>query len=428
MQINHIINSNNKFTNKNYSNFDHSMNLPRHRWYYFKEGFSPLMVEEAINFAEMVKDDLVIDPFSGSGTVPLMASSLNFKSIGFEVNPFMAFVANTKQFIGKFNNFEVYTEIICRGIKKGAKSNLEGYSTFSENSKNNKWLFNRDVLRAFEGGWQATEELADKTKKLFRLGLLVAVMKNANAAKDGKCLRYKKDWQTLSYSKETFTEVFLENMALIYSDIQENHLKVRGKINSGDVRKKINVAFENKFKLCITSPPYLNSFDYSDIYRPELFLGKFINNNQELSSLRRKTIRSHVQIDWEKPLKSDFGFLYSNCINEIIIRKDILWNKNIPLMIQAYFEDMENILTLLKQKAKRNAILWFVVSTSAYAGVEIPVDLIIADIGAKIGWNLKEVAVIRYLRNSTQNANRWNNGEASTKKLRESIIIFKGVD
>ena len=31
------------------------------------------------------------------------------------------------------------------------------------------------------------------------------------------------------------------------------------------------VAGTKQFKLCVTSPPYLNSFDYTDVYRPELF-------------------------------------------------------------------------------------------------------------------------------------------------------------
>lgn len=96
-------------------------------------------------------------------------------------------------------------------------------------------------------------------------------------------------------------------------------------------------------------------------------------------------------------------------------------------MIQAYFEDMENLLTELKYKAHRNASLWIVVSTSAYAGVEIPVDLILADIGSKVGWKLEEVIVTRHIRNSNQNAKLWKNGDATSRRLRESIVIFKGI-
>ncbi len=147
------------------------------------------------------------------------------------------------------------------------------------------------------------------------------------------------------------------------------------------------------FSLCITSPPYLNTFDYTDIYRPELFLGKFVTNKQELYNLRLHTIRSHVQAKWSLPTLNDFGFLYQETISQIKENQENLMHKSIPVMIQAYFEDMFNLLKQLRSKAKKNASLWIVVSNSAYAGIEVPVDLILGDIGSKAGWYLKEIVI-----------------------------------
>jgi RNAse (barnase) inhibitor barstar len=253
-------------------------------------------------------------------------------------------------------------------------------------------------------------------------------MDNSNASRDGKCLRYKKGWQNIRYNKESFIDSFLKRFEMMENDLTNFLItSPKAKIYRGDSRKLLENTVEKPFKLCVTSPPYLNSFDYSDIYRPELFLGKFVKTNEDLKRLRLNTIRSHVQVNWTPPEKNDFGYLYRQIINEIIKREEILWHKKIPLMIQAYFEDMERILSILKSKARKDASLWIVVSTSAYAGVEVPVDLIFADIGTKVGWNLEEIIVTRYLRHSTQNAKRWLSGESVTKRLRESIIIFKGI-
>ena len=49
-----------------------------------------------------------------------------------------------------------------------------------------------------------------------------------------------------------------------------------------------------------------------------------------------------------------------------------------------------------------DASVWLVVSTSAYASVEVPVDLILAELSQKCGWFLREVGVLRYLRSSSQ--------------------------
>lgn len=420
-----MLNYGHKIKDKNYSNFEHSKDLPRHNWYYFKEGFSPKLIEEAIEVTGLDKDALVVDPFSGSGTTPLMASLNGMNSVGFEVNPFMSFVAKTKQSISSKKKILKHKDFILSSIEKGVPSSLEGFSTFTEDSKRNKWLFNKDVLRSFEGGWQATDTLPSNERNIYRLNLLSSIMDNCNAVKDGKCLRYRKDWQELNFDKENFINIFESRLEKMIEDIETTPLEKKSKIFLGDNRKNISKKLEQKFQLCVTSPPYLNSFDYTDIYRPELFLGKFINSNLELKQLRYKTLRSHVQVDWKKPIKSDFGILYTNTFNEIIKRKDQLWNTQIPMMIQAYFEDMEKILVSLHQKADKDASIWLVVSTSAYAGIEIPVDLILADIGEKIGWSLEEIIVTRHLRNSTQNARKWINGEATSHRLRESIIIMK---
>jgi len=407
------------------ASFEQSKDFPRHRWYYFKEGFSPLLVDAAIQKNSIQKNDLIIDIFSGSGTVPLVSSTANIDSIGFEVNPFMTFVAKTKLINAKSSTFKFYFDSLMNGIKNEEISDLENYSTFCNNKKNEKWLFNRSVLRGFEGGWKATKEIPYKIAMLYRLALVSAAMMNSNAVKDGKCLRYKKDWKELSYSKESFIGDFKETCNLISEDLDNTHIAKVATILRGDVRKKLHEMKDKKFKLCVTSPPYLNSFDYSDIYRPELFLCKYVTNNDNLGKLRLETLRSHMQINWEPPEKSKYGYIYKNCFDEIIKRKELLWNNKIPVMIQAYFEDIEKLLIELRKKAEKKAQLWIIVSTSAYAGVEIPVDLIIADIGTIAGWDLNGINTIRNMRNSTQNAQKYSNGTEAVKRLRESLIIFK---
>jgi hypothetical protein len=177
----------------------------------------------------------------------------------------------------------------------------------------------------------------------------------------------------------------------------------------------------------------LNSFDYTDVYRPELFLGGFVKDMSELRALRLAALRSHVQASWEPPSTVDFGKTYGDsmahlqlAIHDLQERDDPLWDRRIPTMVQAYFEDMVRVLTRLRAFAKPNASTWIVVSTSAYAGIELPVDLIIADIAAKSGWFLREVVVLRYLKRVS--CQQWTElsqrGNASGPFLRESLIVL----
>ncbi|MCA9734299.1 hypothetical protein KC799_19350 [candidate division KSB1 bacterium] len=399
------------------SNAVETKDLPRHRWYYYKEGFSPSLVKEAIESYELSNDSIIVDPFNGSGTVTLTASENDIPSIGIEVNPFTSFVAKTKSLNTKPKYLADLFDLTLEAVEKGKNSPLENYSTFTVGEKKDKWLFNLEVIRAFEGGIDLLQGQKSNAAELLKLALISAIMKNANARKDGKCLRYKPHWQTLNLNKTSFIEAFQSEYAKIQTDI-EQRINIKPKIITNDSRNGIQ-AIDQSFDLAITSPPYLNTFDYTDIYRPELFLGKFIQNSDALYNLRFKTVRSHVQVKWKQPKTNAIeSLILRESYNSIKSKEEQLMDKNIPLMILAYFEDMGVIFQKLAEKANKNAHLWMVVSTSAYANEEIPVDLILADIATKNSWKLKEIGVLREI------SKRKTKHSPDITKLRESLIIL----
>jgi len=406
--------------NEGLSNYTDTKSLPRHRWYYYKEGFSPNLVNSAIQRYDLDESSLLIDPFNGSGTTTLTASLKGINSVGIEVNPFTSYLAETKQVNADPQKLEDELSSFINAVKSGSVSPLLEYSTFSEKTGKSKWLFNSEVLNSFEGGWERTNKIQSyHVKRLFRLALIISAMKNCNAKKDGKCLRYYPHWKDLKFDQESFLLELNNTLDTMMKDLSDSKLRGAAKLLNSDVRNSDSYSDEIKgFDLCVTSPPYLNTFDYTDIYRPELFLGKFVENNEQLYNLRLKTVRSHVQASWKVPKNDNFGALYSKAIEQICISEEKLMHKNIPLMIQAYFEDMQNILLSLRKRASKRSSIWLVVSTSAYAGVEIPVDLILGELGNKTGWYLKEIGVLRYLKK------RKSKHSKNINQLRESVVIL----
>lgn len=402
--------------------------MPRHRWYFVKEAFSPNLVGCAVEDAGVRQKELVLDPFVGSGTVPVCCSADGLATVGCEVNPFLAMVARTKLLNVRPKTLLHHASSVYRGVAEGKPSRLESFSTFSSNGDAPKWLFNRRVLRAFEGGWHATVGMYRPARDLLRLALIGAAMDVCNAVKDGKCLRYRSDWKARKFNERSFQQALETRVGIIRKDLDPTP-RVAGPVSilDTDVRSGMSAGLgDGRFKLCVTSPPYLNSFDYTDVYRPELFLGKFVKSMEDLRSLRLRTLRSHTQIKWEDPKQEEFGPHFSPVFKEIQDQQQILWNRRIPMMIRAYFEDITLVLRQLRQLAAADASVWIVVSTSAYAGVEVPVDLIIADIACREGWYLREVRVVRHLRRVP--VQQWKQLEKrSVRKkphLRESIIIL----
>ena len=175
--------------------------MERHRWYYYKEGFSPNLVEKAIEHAGVKKGELIIDPFNGSGTTTLTSSLLGHNSIGIEVNPFTSFLSDAKTKNAKIADFKSIENKLIKSIQKGATSHLLKFSTFSKKKGLDKWLFNDSVLNSFEGGWHCSDYISSyNMRKLVRLALISSAMQNGNAKRDGKCLRYRDSWDKNNFS------------------------------------------------------------------------------------------------------------------------------------------------------------------------------------------------------------------------------------
>ena len=71
-------------------NFSESYEQPVHRWFRYREGFSPSLME-------MIKaGDRIYDPFCGCGTALIEAARKRVDAVGTDVNPLAVFVAATK--------------------------------------------------------------------------------------------------------------------------------------------------------------------------------------------------------------------------------------------------------------------------------------------------------------------------------------------
>ena len=145
----------------------------------------------------------------------------------------------------------------------------------------------------------------------------------------------------------------------------------------------------------------------------------FISNNDELKKIRYETIRSHVEarkkyeaIGYEKPV------MLENLITEV--RKNGTNNPQVIDMLEGYFEDMylslSEIYRCLKQKGK----VGLIISNVRFAGVNIFVDEILSEIGAQVGLTPKEIWVVRYRGNSSQQMRDY-----MRKPSRESIIFWE---
>jgi DNA modification methylase len=363
----------------------------------------------------------IIDPFMGSGTALVSAGFLGHSGLGIEINPFLHFAATakcTRPLSLRVTADQTVDELLSRRPVE-TPSPLEEISTFTENVKLGKWIFNRSVLRGFTAVWRAINGHLSIAKPL-KLALLSSLMECSNVRRDGKCVRYTKEWKTRGLTSRDLRAAFKSKASQVLADLRDDKFQPKElEFVRDDCREYLKHIESNSYDLFVTSPPYLNSFDYSDVYRPELFAGEFVRNNAELRKIRLRTLRSHVQV------KREYSCSIASTLLHPILNAlpEQLWSKDIPGMIRSYFSDMHLVLKELHRIVSRGGQGWLVVSTSAYAGIEVPVDLILADLAVQTGWDLTGVYVLRQLRAAGQH---WAHLQPGAKPpLRESLIVLK---
>src|ERR1051326_2805724 len=164
-----MLNENFSLRDKGVSNALELNSLPRHRWYFVKEGFSPKLIEQAVATDGVCKGEILFDPFSGSGTVPLTGAIGGLKVRATEINPFLEFLSSTKLIRAKPATFKCEFNKLLKATQPSAPSRLEGYSTFAEPNRWNRWLFPTEVLRSFEAGDRKSTRLNSSHIPLSRM-------------------------------------------------------------------------------------------------------------------------------------------------------------------------------------------------------------------------------------------------------------------
>lgn len=400
-------------------NFGPNCDLPRHRWFKFKEAFSASLVSSLLLNYVRETPGIVIDPFLGSGTTALEAGIWGWETFGSEVNPFMQFVAKIKTESSYDSKLVFkYSEVVLN-YKGKAHWKIPRDTTLVETPSLGKWFFNKSVARRFETLRMAITTIKDiKHAQLLLLALISAMEDVSNARRDGKCWKYKKDWKRSKYTGKELDAVFRQKVTDFCEDIKYlGQISGKTRIKHGDART-INwekILPKDKYADAIlTSPPYLNSFDYTDIYRPNMYLLGAARSSEDLIPYRINSIRSHVQASWPVPAELKLGSLQT-VIQKLLQVK--LWDSRIPLMVNAYFHDLETVLKKSIVKLKPGGKVFFVVARSAYSGIVVPVDSILVDIFSRNGVKVIDTIILR------EGLGNGQHQKCSTSRLPEVLII-----
>lgn len=394
--------------------------LPFQDWHHFKEAFTPELVAKA---AKGSKRELLrcADPFGGSGTTALTCQFLGVEPVTIEVNPYLADLIEAK--LCTYDSDDLVRSLgqILRRVHF-AKPSLKRFAslppTFIESHNKERWIFNKPVAYQIAAYLDAIDALPDQShRRFFRIqmgGMLVNV---SNVVINGKGRRYRRNWVSRFISSHEFDTLFCERSQKAILEVHTHRLRKeqRYTLIRGDCRKA--TAEIGQIDGAIFSPPYPNSFDYTDVYNVELWVLGYLSGAPDNRVLRESTLCSHVQIKRAYPLAPKGSKQLALALKRLESARNDLWSPWIPEMVGGYFHDMKLVLEGLYSQLASEGEAWAVVGDSQYAGVPVPTAEILAELAPTMGYKVVNIEAFRSMRASAQ--------QGGQEELDETLIVLR---
>lgn len=371
--------------NKLLGTFQLNNNIPVHKWYPYIAGFSAKFVRKELNRCEINKNFLVLDPFAGVGTTLVVAKYNNINSIGVEINPFASFVAETKLFW----DYDVH-ELIKKVKYFSREIMKDNFTSKAEYPDIIHKAFSPKILHKLENIKQKIKKIEDKhTKDLFTLAL-VRILRDVS-----NCKNFAPYFQ-LNDTKLNDADVygiFIDNLNRMVEDLFFlPKVDAFAKMYTDDARNMEFIGNET-VNAVITSPPYLNNWDYSYITRIELYFLRYFEDIDEITEkLKKKLVNSsnfvlhNVEEDIEpmvgdKSINRELSILQDK-LKKVSDGKTLDYDR----MVIGYFNDMYQALSELYRVMKFRGNASIVLGDSCLYGVHVPTDKILAKIGYSLGF------------------------------------------
>ncbi len=406
-----------------------------HDWYRFVLSFPPHLVRDYLARFDVSAQQVVLDPFCGTGTTLVECKKLGIPSIGVEALPSSAYVANTK----------VNWSVDSKGLKARADRASERVirqllaDGISDDPINDgidsdklrklppaaaKLIFKDAIsplplhkvlvlVDELQRRW--SDEYSDH-EMLALASALVGEISNLKFGPEVGVGKIKHDAAVVS--------AWLERVGKIASDLDD--LQDSGTLASvhvGDSRGIDEIIAPNSVDAVITSPPYPNEKDYTRTVRIESVILGFFEDRMDLRATKQHLLRSNSRTVYKAdtddewlPADSPVHQLADRIeARRIDLGKTSGFEKQYSRVVRLYFGGMAQHLSSLSKVLKPGAQLAYVVGDQAsFFRIMIRTGQLLAEIAEEIGYTVEGIDLFR-----TRLAT------ATGKQLREEVLLLR---
>lgn len=361
-------------------------NHPIHRWFNFVAGFSPELVQACVSLEQGLasRGGVLLDPFSGCGTAPLAARLLGLRSVGYDPHPFFALIseakANSITYWGSLA--KIYTTI-AEGLSEPKA--IEHALSPSGSAFLNK-MFHRETLGSLLGARHRLEVGGLGENPLAILVLSRMLDYCCLAATDGiyKAPTSTKRAYAAAQALEKVMATLREDALEAMTGCADSKIYCKSSESMDDVET-------DSIDLIVTSPPYLNNFDFAEMTRMYLYFWRIADSWAQISNdIRSRLVvntttalkgQRQIQQKYRESLPVTTRHAADEAVGKIIRKRtENGGSKEYEYLVYPYLSQMQAVLHECCRVLKPGSPFHMMVSDAALYGVHLPAPQWLAEI------------------------------------------------
>lgn len=385
--------------------FRGNVSLGRHGWLRLTPAYSLHLVRELLERCR--SSEIVLEPFSGTGTTPLACASLGIRCDAIDINPFLVWLGNLK--LTRFENGTAHAvKLAAARIAKDARNPCA--TTWKPNLHQIEKWWDTPTLHALAALCDAIRnpkrQRAPGVSDILAIAFCRAMIQTANVSFGHQSMSFKKKDDHCGLLAESpggagarVAAVFLAAAGEVANSLETEPPVADCRVVLGDSRD-LSASLpdaERRYSAVVTSPPYPNRMSYIRELRPYMYWLGYLSDGRAAGELDWKAIggtwgcATSLLNSWTPNTHGNIPFPEFDTIVHDISAGHALLGR----YVHKYFEDIKGHILSLRNVLAPGARCHYIVGNSKFYDTMLPVEGIYAALFEDAGFLDVRIETIR---------------------------------